>query len=174
MPSDGRDDRRRTPLRRIDFARMRCPVARAMSILGERWTILILREAFAGTTRFDAFERNLGIAPNILSARLGALVRHGVLERVPDGGRHAYRLTERGRDAFPLYLAIRDWGARHLSGPDGPPTVMLDTLTGEPVQAPTPRRADGTPITPEEVRILPGPGANEAVRRRFGTEADHG
>lgn len=145
-----------------------------MAVLGERWTILILREAFAGTTRFDAFERNLGIAPNILSARLSALVDHGVLERVPDGGRHTYRLTERGRDAFPLYLAIRDWGARHLSGPEGPPTVMLDSLTGEAVVAPVPRRADGSPILPEQVRILPGPGANEAVRRRFGTGAAHG
>lgn len=162
------------PLRRIDFARMRCPVARAMAILGERWAILILREAFAGTTRFDAFERNLGIAPNILSARLSALVKHGVLRRVPDGGRHAYVLTERGRDAFPLYLAIRDWGARHLSGPDGPPTVMVERATGAPVAAPAPHRADGAPLMPEDVRILPGPGANEAVRRRFGAEAGHG
>ncbi len=159
---------------RIDFARMRCPVARAMAILGERWTILLLREAFCGTTRFDAFERNLGIAPNILSARLAALVRHGLLERRPEGGRHAYHLTERGRDAFPLYLAIRDWGARHLSGPDGPPTIMVDRVTGAPVQGPEPRRDDGTRITPEDVRILPGPGANEAIRRRFGEVAAHG
>jgi DNA-binding HxlR family transcriptional regulator len=159
---------------RTDFARMRCPVARAMAILGERWTILLLREAFCGTTRFDAFERNLGIAPNILSARLGALVRHGLMERVPDGGRHAYRLTARGRDAFPLYLAIRDWGARHLSGPEGPPTVMVDRATGAPVRAPEPRREDGTPVLPEDVRILPGPGANDAIRRRFGEQAAHG
>jgi DNA-binding HxlR family transcriptional regulator len=159
---------------RIDFARMRCPVARAMAILGERWTILLLREAFAGTTRFDAFERNLGIAPNILSARLGALVRHGLLERVPDGGRHAYHLTDRGRDAFPLYLAIREWGARHLSGPEGPPTLMVERDTGAPVRAPEPRRANGTPLRPDDVRILPGPGANDAIRRRFGPEAAHG
>jgi DNA-binding HxlR family transcriptional regulator len=159
---------------RIDFARMRCPVARAMAILGERWTILLLREAFAGTTRFDGFERNLGIAPNILSARLAALVRHGLLERRPEGGRHAYHLTDRGRDAFPLYLAIRDWGARHLSGPEGPPTVMVDRATGAPVPAPAPRRADGSVIGPEDVRILPGPGANDAIRRRFGEGAAHG
>jgi DNA-binding HxlR family transcriptional regulator len=145
-----------------------------MAILGERWTILLLREAFAGTTRFDAFERNLGIAPNILSARLGALVGHGLLDRVPDGGRHAYHLTERGRDAFPLYLAIRDWGARHLSGPEGPPTLMVERDTGAPVRAPEPRRADGTPLRPDDVRILPGPGANDAIRRRFGAEATHG
>jgi DNA-binding HxlR family transcriptional regulator len=156
---------------RTDFARMRCPVARAMAILGERWTILLLREAFCGTTRFDAFERNLGIAPNILSARLAALVRHGLLERRPEGGRHAYHLTDRGRDAFPLYLAIRDWGARHLSGPEGPPTVMVDRVTGAAVRAPDPRRADGTPVGPGDVRILPGPGANDAIRRRFGSEA---
>lgn len=161
-------------MQRTDFARMRCPVARAMAVLGERWTILVLREAFAGTTRFDAFERNLGIAPNILSARLAALVGHGVLERVPEGGRHAYRLTPRGRDAFPLYLAIRDWGARHFSGPEGPPTVMIDTRTGAPVPAPEPLRADGSRILPEEVRILPGPGANAAVRRRFGGDPAHG
>ena len=161
-------------MRRIDFARMRCPVARAMAVLGERWTILILREAFAGTTRFDAFERNLGIAPNILSARLAALVGHGLLERVPEGARQSYRLTERGRDAFPLYLAIRDWGARHFSDPEGPPTLMIDTMTGEAVTAPVPRRADGTRIGPADVRILPGPGANAAIRRRFGGEAAHG
>jgi DNA-binding HxlR family transcriptional regulator len=164
-----------TAMRPTDFSRMRCPVARAMAVLGERWTILILREAFAGTTRFDAFAANLGIAPNILSARLAALVRHGVLDRVRDGGRHAYRLTDRGRDAFPLYLAIRDWGARHFSGPEGPPTAMLDTRTGAPVTAPAPQRADGSRILPEEVRILPGPGANDAIRRRFGMgDAAHG
>jgi DNA-binding HxlR family transcriptional regulator len=159
---------------RIDFARMRCPLARAMAILGERWTILILREAFAGTTRFDTFERTLGIAPNILSARLGALVRQGLLDRLPEGRRHAYHLTERGRDAFPLCLAIRDWGARHLSGPEGPPTLLVERGTGAPVRAAVPRRADGAPLTPEDVDILPGPDANDAIRRRFGPRAAHG
>lgn len=158
-------------MRRTDFSRMRCPVARAMAVLGERWTMLILREAFAGTTRFDAFERNLGIAPNILSTRLAELVEHGLLERVPEGGRHAYCLTPRGRDAFPLYLAIRDWGAKWLSGPEGPPTMMVEREGGAPVAAPQPRRSDGAALTPDDVRILPGPGANDAVRRRFGQES---
>lgn len=158
-------------MRPTDFSRMRCPVARAMSVLGQRWTMLILREAFAGTTRFDAFERNLGIAPNILSARLAELVEHEMLERVPEGGRHAYRLTERGRDAFPLYLSIRDWGAKWLSGPEGPPTMMVERKTGTPVLAPAPLRSDGAALSPDDVRILPGPGANDAVRRRFGGES---
>lgn len=161
-------------MRPTDFSAMRCPVARAMAVLGERWSLLILREAFAGTTRFDAFQRNLGIAPNILAARLAHLTAHGLLARVPEGGRHAYRLTPRGRDAFPLYLAIRDWGLRHFFPPGAAPTVMLDRATGEPVLAPRPRRADGTPIGPEDVVIRPGPGAGEAIRRRFGPEAAHG
>lgn len=132
--------------------------------------MLILREAFAGTTRFDGFATNLGIAPNILSTRLTHLVDQGLFVRVPaEGGRHAYRLTDRGRDAFTLYLAIRDWGARHFSGDEGPPTLMIDRATGAPVLAEPPRRADGSPIGPEDVRILPGPGANAAIRRRFGT-----
>lgn len=155
-------------MRPTDFGAMRCPVARAMAVLGERWAMLILREAFCGTTRFDGFATNLGIAPNILSTRLNHLIRHGLLERVPEGSRHAYRLTGRGRDAFTLYLAIRDWGAQHFSGPEGPPTIMVDRATGDPVRASPPRRADGTPIGPEDVRILPGPGANNAIRRRFG------
>ena len=84
---------------RTDFTTHRCPVARAMAVLGERWAILVLREAFYGTTRFDEFQRNLGIAPNILSARLRVLVEHEVLERVPGpGARHEYRLTAKGRD----------------------------------------------------------------------------
>jgi len=157
-------------MRRTDFSRMRCPVASAMAVLGERWTMLILREAFAGTSRFEAFARNLGIAPNILSARLAEMVEHGLLDRVPEGGRHAYTLTERGRAAFPLYLAVRDWGAAWLSGPEGPPTLMVERETGTPVAAPTPRRSDGAPLSPDDVRILPGPGANDAVRRRFGEE----
>jgi DNA-binding HxlR family transcriptional regulator len=82
---------------RIDLAHTRCPVARSVAELGERWAILVLWEAFYGTTRFDEFERNLGIAPNILSARLRDLVRHGVLKKVPGhGARHEYRLTRRG------------------------------------------------------------------------------
>ncbi len=105
--------------------------------------------------------------------RYPVALSNGLLRRVPaEGGRQAYELTERGRDAFPLYLAIRDWGARHLSGPEGPPTLMVDRITGAPVAAPTPCRADGSALTHEDVRILPGPGANAAVRRRFGGEAE--
>jgi DNA-binding HxlR family transcriptional regulator len=163
---------------RTDFSRMTCPVARAMEVLGERWAILVLREAFYGTTRFDDFERHLGIASNILSARLSKLVEHGVLERVPEGLRHAYRLTEMGRDFFPAFLALKGWSDRWMAGPEGPVVRIVDSATGAEVTAPRPIGADGRPFGPECIRLLPGPGAGSAMRRRLALremeEAHHG
>ncbi len=153
---------------RTDFADQPCPVARAMAVLGERWVILILREAFAGATRFDQFERRLGIAPNILAARLKGLVEHGVLEKVPaEGARHDYRLTEKGRDAYPLYLALKHWGDRWMAPPEGPLIELRERGTGREVAAPPLLRSDGQPLRPEDVVALPGPGAPPALRARL-------
>jgi len=151
---------------RTDFSRMGCPLARSMAVLGERWAILVLREAFYGTTRFDDFARHLGIATNVLAARLAGLVEHGLLERVPEGARHAYHLTERGRDVFPAFLALKRWSDRWMA-PDGPVVRLVERETGEEVAAPPPLAADGTPLTPDRVRLLPGPGAGAAMRRRL-------
>lgn len=161
---------------RTDFTRMRCPVARSMAVLGERWAMLVLREAFYGTTRFDAFERHLGIAPNILSARLRDLTEHGLLEKVPlaEGARHEYRLTGKGRDFFPAYLALKAWADRWMTGPEGPLVLLEEAATGRPVEAPVALSAAGTPLRPEEVRVLPGPGAGRGTRARFGGGAEHG
>jgi DNA-binding HxlR family transcriptional regulator len=94
-----------------------CPIGRAGDLLGDRWTLLILRDATSGTTRFDDFRQNLGIADNILSARLRHLVEAGLLAKVPYRGenrtRHEYRLTEAGADLLPLMRALADWGARN-------------------------------------------------------------
>ena len=159
---------------RTDFTQQRCPVARSMAVLGERWAILVLREAFYGATRFDAFQRNLGIAPNILSARLRGLVEHGVLEKVPlpgcDGGgstRHEYRLTEKGRDLFPAYLAIKRWGDRWMAPPEGPVVELRERATGREVAAPPLLGSDGAPLGPEDVVAVPGPGATPAMRARL-------
>lgn len=153
---------------RTDFTRANCPVARSMAVLGERWAILVLREAFYGETRFDGFQRNLGIAPNILSARLRDLVAHGVLEKVPEGGgRHAYRLTPKGRDFFPAYLAIKRWGDRWMAPAEGPVVELRERVTGRPVEAPALLGADGAPLGPEDVQALPGPGASPALRARL-------
>jgi DNA-binding HxlR family transcriptional regulator len=112
----------RSPAQRkegVDHAARSCPIGRAGDLLGDRWTLLILRDATAGTTRFDVFRENLGIADNILSARLARLVEAGVLVKVPyrDGNRtrQEYRLTQAGADLLPLLRALADWGTRHTS-----------------------------------------------------------
>ncbi len=151
---------------RTDFTTHPCPVARSMAVLGERWAILILREAFYGTTRFDAFERHLGIAPNILAARLRDLVAHGMLEK-GSGPRPDYRLTDKGRDFFPAYLALKRWADRWMAPPEGPVVLLELRATGEEVLSPLPRTADGRPLTPEDVRLRPGPGASPAFRARL-------
>jgi DNA-binding HxlR family transcriptional regulator len=157
---------------RTDFSRMRCPVARAMEVLGERWAILVLREAFYGSTRFEEFERHLGIAPNILSARLAKLVAHGLLERVPASPRHGYRLTAKGRDFFPAYVALKGWADRWMADPSGPIVVLLDRATGAEVASPPlVSAAGGAPLGPDAVRVVPGPGAGARIRARFGEPA---
>jgi DNA-binding HxlR family transcriptional regulator len=97
------------------FAEMPCPVAHALDVLGERWSLLILRDALIGVRRFADFERDLGIAKNILSARLKTLVEHRVLERRPsksDAREIEYRLTDKGRDLVTVIIALAQWGAR--------------------------------------------------------------
>ncbi|SDB61102.1 winged helix-turn-helix transcriptional regulator [Belnapia rosea] len=159
---------------RTDFTQMRCPIARAMAVLGERWSMLVLRECFYGTTRFDEFERNLGIAPNILSARLRDLAGHGLIERVPAGGaRHEYRLTEKGRDVFPVFLALKAWAERWVAGPEGAPILLEERETGQPVRSPPLLSSRGAPLRLEDIRVLPGPGAGHGLRTRL-EEADHG
>jgi DNA-binding HxlR family transcriptional regulator len=119
----------------LDHARRPCPIGRAGDLLGDRWTLLILRDATSGTTRFDAFRENLGIADNILSARLRRLVGAGVLVKVPyrDGNRtrHEYRLTQAGADLLPLLRALADWGARYTEpATEVPPMRMLHAGCG--------------------------------------------
>ncbi|MDR3380006.1 winged helix-turn-helix transcriptional regulator [Cupriavidus basilensis] len=156
-----------------DFASMPCPIARSMAVLGERWAILLLREAFYGSTRFDEFQRHLGIAPNILSARLKTLVEHGMLERVPapDSARHAYHLTEKGRDFFPAFVALKAWADRWMTDERGPLTLLQDKHTGAEIATPALARPDGSPLTLDDLRVAPGPGAGSYLRRRFGAAA---
>ena len=104
-----------------------CSIGRAMELLGERWTFLILREAFWGVRRFTELQRNLGIARNILSNRLQTLVGAGILERrlyQADPERYDYRLTEMGRDLYPAFVAIMRWGDKHLAAEGHAPLVL--------------------------------------------------
>jgi DNA-binding HxlR family transcriptional regulator len=100
------------------YAEQRCAMARALAILGERWTLLIVRDAFHGLTRFDEFHRSLGVATNVLGKRLATLVDVGILER--DAPRGGYHLTAKGRDLHPVVITLMAWADRHEPGEDGP------------------------------------------------------
>ncbi|XUU61487.1 winged helix-turn-helix transcriptional regulator [Erythrobacter sp. HA6-11] len=103
---------------RFKLSRSPCPVGRASRILGDRWVLLILREAFLGATRFEEFLPNTGINRAALTSRLAALVEHGILERIPPEGRRAeYRLTEAGQALAPFMSEIRQWGDKWLLDP---------------------------------------------------------
>jgi DNA-binding HxlR family transcriptional regulator len=134
---------------------MTCPIARSLEHVGEWWSILILREAFAGRTRFDEFRDRLGVAPNILTRRLKALVAAGLLERrayCQRPPRFEYILTDRGRDFRPVMLALMTWGNRHFA-PEGPYTRIVDAKTGEPADPVLVDRTTGRPIEGPDFRV---------------------
>lgn len=155
-------------MQRKSFGHMQCPIARSLERVGEWWSILILRDAFQGLTRFDQFQKSLDIAPNILTRRLNALVTSGLLERRRYSERpvrYEYVLTERGRDFRPVLLSLLTWGNKHFA-PEGPSVIVIDTKTGKPVDAVLIDRASGEPIVAPRFRSAPGPAADEHTRRR--------
>jgi len=136
-----------------------------MEVLGERWTFLIVREAFFGVRRFTELQRNLGIARNILSARLQTLVRAGILERIQysqEPERYEYKLTARGRDLYPAIVSIMKWGDEYLAGEAGPPLLLYHQECrhhAEPTMVCSHCRE---PLDPRKVTPEPGPGAAAA------------
>ena len=157
-------------MRRKTFAHMNCSIARALEQVGEWWTFLILREAFMGTRRFDRFQRHLGIARNILSARLKKLVARGILERrvaTEDARRVEYRLTEKGRELFPVMMALRQWGDRWVIGTERAPVIVVERESSQPIAEVNVTSRDGRPLRPSEVRMIPGPGAAAATKERL-------
>ncbi len=140
---------------------MACPIARSLEHVGEWWSILILREAFNGRTRFDEFRDILGVAPNILTRRLKALVAAGLLERRPyceRPPRYEYILTARGRDFRPVMLSLMAWGNRHFA-PEGPTVQIVDAKTGQPADPVLVDRATGRPIDGPDFRVSRKPAA---------------
>lgn len=141
---------------RVTHETAECPVARAVDVIGDRWSLLIVRDAFDGITRFSEFQRNLGLAKNILSSRLRELVAHGILEIVPgaDGSAyHEYTLTERGRDLFVILVSLRQWGEEHLFEPAEQHSVLLDTEHNKPLRKLEPTDATGHVVTPAEALV---------------------
>lgn len=141
----------------------RCSIARSLDVLGEKWTLLVVREAFFGVTRFADFRARLGVAPDILTARLETLVEGGVLERRPyqDEGqrqREEYVLTEAGAELKTVLAAFVAWGDVHRPSGFGPSTVYVDRDTEEPVRIAF-LTDDGRELAPEDVTVVKGPGA---------------
>jgi DNA-binding HxlR family transcriptional regulator len=136
-------------------------VGRALALVGERWTLLILREAFFGVRRYGQLARNLNIPRPTLSARLRTLVDAALLERVPyarNPDRHEYRLTDAGRDLFPAIIALMRWGDKHLAGPEGPPIVLRHNACRELADPRLTCHHCGQEIDVHDVTPEPGPG----------------
>jgi DNA-binding HxlR family transcriptional regulator len=160
-------------MRRKSFGNMKCPIARSLERVGEWWSILILRDAFHGLTRFDQFEESLGIAPNILARRLKALVEAGLLERrrySDKPPRDEYVLTEAGRDFRPVLWALLAWGNRHFA-PEGKSVVIVDSKTGAEAEPVLVDRNSGRPLLPPDFRSAAGPAADARIRNRHGVAA---
>jgi DNA-binding HxlR family transcriptional regulator len=144
------------------FADISCSIARTVGIVGERWTPLVLRDLFAGMTRFEDIRRDLGIASNVLAARLDDLERQGIVDRrqyqtMPV--RHEYVLTEKGRDLYPVIATLLAWGDKWLSAPEGPPAVTVHTDCGRITTAKTVCAECGGELNADNVIHTPGPGA---------------
>ena len=160
-------------MRRTSFQAMDCPIARSLDRVGEWWSILILRDAFAGLSRFDEFETSLGIAPNMLTRRLQALVNAGLLQkrrysvRPP---RDEYVLTERGRDFRPVLLALLAYGNRHFA-PEGASVMVVDAATGEPAEPVVVDKSTGRVLAEPEFAVVAGPAASEATKARLAARA---
>jgi len=144
---------------------MHCSVAQCLEVIGEWWTMLIVRDAFLGVTRFDDFQKRLGISRNVLDQRLNRLVETGVLVKVPYNEhplRFEYRLTDKGRDLWPVLTTMREWGDKYAA-PDGPPMLVTHKSCGHVSDAIMTCSACGEPIGPRDVRAAPGPGAVEPL-----------
>ena len=143
-------------MQRKSFDVMTCPIARSLERVGEWWSMLILRDAFAGLSRFDEFERSLGIAPNMLSRRLAALVEAGMLEkrryseRPP---RDEYVLTDRGRDFREVLFALMAFGNRNFA-PEGASVMVVDAVSGVPADPVLVDRSSGRPLTGPGFKVV--------------------
>jgi DNA-binding HxlR family transcriptional regulator len=137
-----------------------CSIARALEVVGERWTLLILRDVFLGIRRFDDLAAELGVTRSVLSARLGRLVEDGVLEKHryqerPE--RFEYRLTDKGRDLWPVAVALLKWGDKHYAPPSGPPRLLLHRDCGGEVDDRRRCSRCGRDLDVRDVRAVPGP-----------------
>ncbi len=146
---------------------MHCSVAQCLEVVGEWWSLLIIRDAFLGVTRFDEFRARLGISRIVLNQRLAGLVQNGVLVKVlysEHPPRHDYRLTDKGKDLWPVLTTMRQWADKYAA-PDGPPLELVHERCGAISLARMTCSTCGEPISARDVRAVPGPGAVEPLLR---------
>jgi DNA-binding HxlR family transcriptional regulator len=160
---------------RNDYENQACSIAGALEVIGERWSLLIVRDVLLGLRRFDELQHNLGIARNVLQARLERLLENGVLERRryqerPE--RFEYRLTDKGLELWPAIVALMDWGDRYAPPPGGPAVVLEHKGCGGHVDAHRICETCGARVSVRDARALPGPGAapEHPVFRRVAAE----
>jgi DNA-binding HxlR family transcriptional regulator len=145
-----------------DYEGQRCNIAAALEVVGERWSLLIVREVFLGVRRFEEMQSDLGIARNVLQTRLTRLVGNGVLERRlyhEHPPRHEYLLTEKGLDLWPVVVSLMRWGDEHVPRPGGPPVLLEHRGCGGAVDAHRVCESCGARLTARDVTARPGPGA---------------
>lgn len=166
-------------MRRSSFENWPCSIARTVDILGDGWTLLVLREVFYGQSHFDGFINALGIARNTLADRLKRLEQAGVLHRrayQTEPVRYEYLPTEKGRELFSVLAALNSWGDRWLTGAEGAPVTVHHRSCGREVRAEVVCAECGEPLRHEETSVQPGPGfpprllEDPVVRARFGIE----
>ena len=156
------------------FDDMPCSVAQALNVIGDWWTLLVVREAFLGVRRFADFRDHLGIARNILADRLRRLVANGILTKQPKGGAERgfeYRLTDKGRDLWPVLTALRLWGDKWVYGPGKEPLIVRDRDRGATLMQLLPADSKGRPLDRERLVAVAGPGTPPEVAARYGRPA---
>jgi DNA-binding HxlR family transcriptional regulator len=153
-------------VKRTSLEKAECPIARSLDAIGDWWSLLIIRDAFLGKRRFGEFQKNIGLAKNILAVRLRALVDQGILKTAPASDGSAYQeyvLTPKGRGVFPILVALRQWSEEFSGEPEGFPTVLVDRDKGRPVRMLELRSADGRLLEVGDTDVRPG---STARRRR--------
>jgi DNA-binding HxlR family transcriptional regulator len=147
-------------VKRTSFEDAECPVARSLDVLGDWWSLLIIRDAFLGLRRFSEFQKNLGCAKNILTVRLRALVEHDILTTAPASDGSAYQeylLTPKGRGVFPVLVALRQWSEEFDDRPEEIATLLVDREKGRPVRKLELHADNGRLLRVEDIELRPNP-----------------
>jgi DNA-binding HxlR family transcriptional regulator len=151
---------------RADYPGQVCSIAKSLEVIGERWSLLIVRDVMNGNRRFGRLQSSLGVARNVLSARLQRLVEEGILERRPyqeSPARYEYFLTDKGLDLWPALIALLHWGDRYSAGPAGPPMLVVHKDCGGAVSERGICERCGEMLNARDARAMPGPGMEAAL-----------